>query len=310
MSDKEEEEEEYSDANSENDYTGGKYFDSKEYHTTFNGEKYAKVIRYGEKYRCTDYDGDVMCYDKDGNEYCIVCHSDDSGDYKCSVCDKYRCWFCSEEICDECNMRSCCPDEAYCWCWPRCESCENVFKSQSENIKCKKCDERLCGVCGYCNECSIHSDDEELVDSDGEIVDINSVGYNLKQWKQYLSPDDFNYLVEYIDTALDPDKKNDKLLIISGDPATGKSELIHDITSLVGTNKIYNTYGTEFIYQPILPLIYIQDIGEMQQKKKIQLYSNLIDYGQAIISDMISTKKVHKLLLDKSYVIEMTHKFI
>jgi hypothetical protein len=118
----------------------------------FNGTEYDSVTNLDDGYTETiDKEGDILFFDKDGNECCACCGD---GPYLCHYdhCNEYHCDNCSTEMCHDCNVYSCVPDEGYCLCWTRCYSCEDIFDSQEEN-PCIICNEQRCTKCLHCNEC-------------------------------------------------------------------------------------------------------------------------------------------------------------
>ena len=57
--------------------------------------------------------------------------------------------------------------------------------------------------------------------------------HHLDNWKQYLTNDDYNYLIQYIENIKN-NISNDKMIILSGPSRTGKSTLKNDIQKYLG----------------------------------------------------------------------------
>lgn len=56
--------------------------------------------------------------------------------------------------------------------------------------------------------------------------------YGLIKWKQYLSVEDYNYLVQFVDNMRNG-VRNDKMIILCGPSGTGKTTLQNDIYNYV-----------------------------------------------------------------------------
>ena len=67
----------------------------------------------------------------------------------------------------------------------------------------------------------------------------------LDNWKQYLSTDDYNYLIQYIENIKN-NIQNDKMIILSGPGSSGKSTLAKPLAELIGgvwvnADQVWNT---------------------------------------------------------------------
>ena len=104
--------------------------------------------------------------------------------------------------------------------------------------------------------------------------------HTLDYWSQYLQPDDYEYVIEYVEN-IKINRKNDKMMILSGPGRSGKSTLIRDIFSCIGKDEcIYCGQDGSEIYGPLYKLWNVCDISDQTRKKNIQLFENLIDYNQ------------------------------
>jgi hypothetical protein len=132
----------------------------------------------------------------------------------------------------------------------------------------------------------------------------------LDNWKPYLSQDDFEYLINYVENSKN-NLPNNKLLILLGNGgANGKSCLIDEIRNYLGYEnlRISDTKGSAF-FQPIVKFIHMSEIRLFKQKKYIQLLKNLIQYGQSIVAETNHIEEIHKNLLDCIRIVKMDHKF-
>ena len=133
--------------------------------------------------------------------------------------------------------------------------------------------------------------------------------HTLDYWSQYLQPDDYEYVIEYVENIKN-NRKNDKMMILSGPGRSGKSTLIRDIFSCIGKDEcIYCGQDGSEIYGPLYKLWNVCDISDQTKKKNIQLFENLIDYNQSIISDTPHVERVNSRILAKSRIIQMEHIF-
>jgi DNA helicase TIP49 (TBP-interacting protein) len=132
--------------------------------------------------------------------------------------------------------------------------------------------------------------------------------YFLDNWKQYLSSEDYNYLVTFIENIKNG-IVNEKMIILYGAGRTGKTTLKNNITSYLG-NDVCGNYimsGSIIYEENIKKLIVLDEIYNKSIHN--QAIINLIKYKQSIISVINNIEKVNKKLLEYSYVIYMNHKF-
>jgi len=133
----------------------------------------------------------------------------------------------------------------------------------------------------------------------------------MDNWKQYLTIEDYSYLIQYIEN-IKHGISNDKMIILSGKSRTGKSTLKKNIASYLGDELCGNyLMSGEFIYhETIKPLGFFCGIDEISSSKKNnQAIVNFIKYKQSFIADTNNIEKVNKKLLEYSKIIIMTHEF-
>lgn len=134
--------------------------------------------------------------------------------------------------------------------------------------------------------------------------------YYIEEWKQYLSEKDFNYLIQFIEN-LDRMDKNDKILILTGKPRTGKTTLINKIKKYIGSQHFHdnNYLNGEMFFEPSKIAIHICGIHEYSEKVYIVALQNFLKNNISIISDTNSIETIAPEILENSYIIEMTHIF-
>ena len=133
----------------------------------------------------------------------------------------------------------------------------------------------------------------------------------LDDWKQYLTDNDYNYLIQYIENIKN-NISNNKMIILYGPGRTGKSTLKNNILEYLGDE----TCGTfiipdEIIYNKnIKKLEFFCGIHEISNNKKNNIaIVNLIKYKQSIIAETNNIEVVDKFLLELSKIIQMEHIF-
>lgn len=135
--------------------------------------------------------------------------------------------------------------------------------------------------------------------------------YDLSSWEQYLTNEDYAYLVQYIENIKN-NILNDKMIILAGPGRSGKSTLKRTIAAYLGGEMCREYYmNGDIIYdKDIKPLVFFNGIDDISRSKKNnQAFINLIKYKQSFIADALDIKKVNKALLEHSKVIMMTHIF-
>uniref|UniRef100_A0A6C0I300 Uncharacterized protein n=1 Tax=viral metagenome TaxID=1070528 RepID=A0A6C0I300_9ZZZZ len=134
----------------------------------------------------------------------------------------------------------------------------------------------------------------------------------MHDWSQYLNPADYEYLNQYIENV----KKgvpNDKMILLSGGPGTGKSTLMDDIAQYLG-DKLCGDFSNscDFIYNENikkLGLFRSLEIGGDHSNRLTQAVINFIKYKQSFIAAVQDQDTLSYELLDHCFVIEMEHVF-
>jgi len=137
--------------------------------------------------------------------------------------------------------------------------------------------------------------------------------HHLDNWKQYLTNDDYNYLIQFVENVKN-NISNDKMIILSGPPRSGKTTLKNDIQEylsdeICGNMPIYDV--GEIIYnENINKLGFFCGIDEIRTSKKNNIaIINLIKYKQSLLADTNDIEKVNNKLLEFSKIINMEHVF-
>jgi len=133
----------------------------------------------------------------------------------------------------------------------------------------------------------------------------------LDRWKQYLTEDDYSYLIQYIENVKN-NISNDKMIILSGQSRTGKTTLQKDIQTYLGDEKCgMYVFPGELIYnENIKKLGFFCGIDALTTNtKNNHAIINYIKYKQSFISDTTYIERVNSKLLAHSRVIKMTHVF-
>jgi hypothetical protein len=135
--------------------------------------------------------------------------------------------------------------------------------------------------------------------------------HQLYNWKQYLSDDDYNYLIQYIEN-IKHNISNDKMIILYGTGGTGKTNLKKDIQKYLGneTCENYKMSGDIIYNENIKRLGFFCLMEEPKiSKKNNRAIINLIKYKQSFIADTFQIERVNINLLEFSRIIEMNHIF-
>jgi hypothetical protein len=133
----------------------------------------------------------------------------------------------------------------------------------------------------------------------------------LGNWKQYLTDDDYNYLIQYIENIKN-NISNDKMIILSGPGKTGKTSLKRDIQTYLGDlNCGAFMMSGEIIYnENIKKLGFFCGIDEISNSKKNNIaIINLIKYKQSLIAETNHIERVNNNLLEFSKIIKMENIF-
>jgi ABC-type phosphate/phosphonate transport system ATPase subunit len=135
------------------------------------------------------------------------------------------------------------------------------------------------------------------------------VSNEINSWEQYLTNEDYLYLVQYIENIKN-NIPNDKMIILAGPSRSGKSTLKKHISSF-SSDELCGCYpmSCDFIYyETIKPLGFFSGIDEIS-KKNTQAIINFIKYKQSFIADTNNIERVNNKLLEHSKIIMMTHIF-
>jgi hypothetical protein len=140
-------------------------------------------------------------------------------------------------------------------------------------------------------------------------------------WEQYLSAEDFEYLIQYIDN-INYGIPNDKMIILLGPGRNGKTTLMDEIESYLGDELCGCEYYTtsefsELIFQenikPLIMLDYMTICWTRKNYKRNLKLANLIKnftkYGISFITDVNRIDIINQKILKNSRIIEMTHIF-
>ena len=138
--------------------------------------------------------------------------------------------------------------------------------------------------------------------------------HHLDNWKQYLTNDDYNYLIQFVENIKN-NISNDKMIILSGPARTGKSTLKNDIQEYLGNEicgpTVIFSLG-EMIYnnENIRKLLFLCGIDEICNSKKTnRAIINLIKYKQSFLADTNYIETVNTNLLEFSKIIKLEHVF-
>jgi adenylylsulfate kinase-like enzyme len=133
----------------------------------------------------------------------------------------------------------------------------------------------------------------------------------LDNWKQYLTDNDYNYLIQYVENIKN-NIPNEKMIILSGPGKTGKTTLKNDIQTYLGDElcAIYMMSGEMIYSENIKKLGFFCGIDEIHRSKKNNIaIINLIKYKQSFISETNNIERVNNKLLEFSKIIKMVHIF-
>ena len=133
----------------------------------------------------------------------------------------------------------------------------------------------------------------------------------LENWKQYLTDDDYNYLVQYVENVKN-NIPNDKMIILSGPCRTGKSTLKNNISAYLGEGVCapFPIMGNVLYLENIKKLGFYTGIDEISHNKEYNTaIINLIKYKQSLIADTNHIDRVNQGLLEYSRIITMEHVF-
>jgi ABC-type lipoprotein export system ATPase subunit len=135
--------------------------------------------------------------------------------------------------------------------------------------------------------------------------------HHLDNWKQYLTNDDYNYLIQFVENIKN-NISNDKMIILSGPARTGKSTLKNDIQEYL-SDEICGCMpmsGDIIYFENIKKLGFFCGIDDIRSSKKTNTaIINLIKYKQSLLADTNNIERVNIKLLEFSKIIKMEHVF-
>jgi len=136
---------------------------------------------------------------------------------------------------------------------------------------------------------------------------------NLNNWHQYLTNDDYNYLIQFVENIKN-NIPNDKMIILYGPGRSGKTTLKNDIQQYLGDDNCGHMMvmmPAEIIYnENIKKLGLFSGIDEIgRSKKNNTAIINLIKYKQSLLADTNNIEKVNSKLLEFAKIIKMEHVF-
>lgn len=133
----------------------------------------------------------------------------------------------------------------------------------------------------------------------------------LQIWKEYLTDDDYEYLIQYVEN-IKTGVPNDKMLILAGPPRTGKTILKGNIAAYLG-HQLCGKYfmSEELIYdENIKSLVFFCGIDELSRDTKcVTGLINFIKYKQSFITETNYIERVNTRLFEYSRIIRMEHVF-
>jgi ABC-type lipoprotein export system ATPase subunit len=133
----------------------------------------------------------------------------------------------------------------------------------------------------------------------------------LDNWKQYLTNEDYIYLIQYIENIKN-NISNDKMIILSGPSRSGKSTLRNDIQKYLGDENcgIFMMSGEIIYNENIKKLGFFCGIDEITNSKKNNIaIINLIKYKQSLIAETNHLERLNNNLLEFSKIINMDNIF-
>tara|TARA_Y200000002_G_scaffold370377_1_gene365787 strand:+ start:797 stop:1213 length:417 start_codon:yes stop_codon:yes gene_type:complete len=135
--------------------------------------------------------------------------------------------------------------------------------------------------------------------------------HSFDNWKQYLSDDDYLFLMSYLENIKN-NLPNNKMVILCGPGRNGKSTLIKEIIEYLGDERCGMQPASDDIIhnESIKQIMVLSELCKIRRsKKKNNAIINLIKYQQSFMSEAVSLKEVNDKLLDFSKVIKMEHVF-
>ncbi len=133
------------------------------------------------------------------------------------------------------------------------------------------------------------------------------MSHQLDNWKQYLVPSDFQYLLNFVHN-IQNHLPNQQILILYGTGNTGKTTLIKHISEIIGTQNVkppfYNFNKTQLTSQ----LIHFSELHQYTHTTILNILQFLLN-GHSVIIDHNSFEHLPATLLHHAKIITMTHTF-
>lgn len=102
----------------------------------------------------------------------------------------------------------------------------------------------------------------------------------LNDYNGQIMEEDIDYIKKFL-TNINENKGNEKIILLSGNDACGKTRLTNQIIEYIGNENIYNSLP--FHYNKIKPLIVLDAWIDMLRKNDLNYLKNLSQYKQSII---------------------------
>ena len=131
--------------------------------------------------------------------------------------------------------------------------------------------------------------------------------HDIHEWKQYLTSEDYNYLVEFIENIKN-NILNDKIIILFGECKTGKTTLTNTIKTYLGSNKC-SIYALEEknTNEDVNKLIIFR--GNFETNKEMKKIKNIIKKNKYCIVETNCIENINTDILNDSKIIKMEHVF-
>jgi len=132
----------------------------------------------------------------------------------------------------------------------------------------------------------------------------------LHNWSNYLSAVDYYYIIQYVENVKN-NVSNDKMIVLSGLPRTGKSTLKNDIEKYLGRDlcSLSPLCIDNSIYRSNNKKLELLCAIEEASKKTVAALINLIKNKHSFIADSQSIERINRNLLPYCRIIEMFYVF-
>jgi hypothetical protein len=139
----------------------------------------------------------------------------------------------------------------------------------------------------------------------------------LQGWHQYISQEDFDYLIQYVENIKDG-ILNDEIIILFGRGRNGKTTLMYHIRLYLGRDiwdKLPDEIETLICEENIKPLILVHERMNNTNKNckrnrnLANAVINFMNYGISFIIAINEIETVNQKIIEHSKIITMTHIF-